>query len=298
MTFEIGRLFHIIHISEDLAPLDAWYDDVFAPIRGIMDAGYSEVEKRDASLIVIGDAIIEPMAASKVEGAAEKPVGRFFNRFGRHWHSLAWYVDDVGPLWDRMRELNVRVVTDGGEELPTRPTDGSLFTHPRDTHTQLEFYPHVMPIDPRYRDDFDPFAWEQHPLGLRRLAYATVVVDDLDQATATFVEGFGGRKISENVSDLTETSNVYVAVGDTTVVELAKPLSEDSLAGLDLARNGDMCHAVAWQVNDLDQTREYLASKGIKVLQSDEHTLLADPADTYEGVMRFTTDAIAGDPRD
>lgn len=149
-SFTIGRLFHIIHISEELAPLDAWYDDVFSPVRGIMDGGYSEIEKRDASLIVIGDAIIEPMAVSKVEGAEELPVGRFTARFGRHWHSLAWYVDDVGPLWESMQAQNIRVVTDGGVPLPTRPTGGSLFTHPRDTHTQLEFFPHVIPTDPRF----------------------------------------------------------------------------------------------------------------------------------------------------
>ncbi|MGX7681499.1 VOC family protein [Jatrophihabitans sp. DSM 45814] len=298
MPFKIGRLFHIIHVSEDLAPLDAWYDDVFAPRRGIMDGGYSEIEKRDASLIVIGDAIIEPMAASKVEGAELMPVGRFFNRFGRHWHSLAWYVDDVGPLWESMQAQNIRVVTDGGVPLPTRPTDGSLFTHPRDTHTQLEFYPHIMPVDYRFDPDFDALAWLNHPLGLRRLAYTTVVVKDLERATAVFTSGIGGTKIGENSSDLTMTRNVYVAVGDDTVVELAQPLEENSIAGRDLAANGDMCHAVTWQVTDLDQTREYLATKNIKILDSDDTTMLADPADTYNGVMRFTTESIAGDPRD
>jgi catechol 2,3-dioxygenase-like lactoylglutathione lyase family enzyme len=297
-SFTIGRLFHIIHIAEDLAPLDAWYDDVFSPIRGIMDNGYSPVEKRDASLIVIGDAIIEPMAPSKVEGAEVMPVGRFYSRFGRHWHSLAWYVDDVGPLWDSMRAQNIRVVTDGGVPLPERPTDGSLFTHPRDTHTQLEFYPHVMPIDPRYSEDFDPSAWEKHPLGLRRLAYATVVVADLEKATAFFTTGLGGTRIAEGISDLTQTRNAYVAVGEGTVVELASPLEENSLAGRDLAADGDVCHAVTWQVNDLEQARDYLASKNIAILDADDKTLIADPDTTWGGLMRFTTEAVPGDPRD
>ncbi|MCW2528369.1 MAG: hypothetical protein JWM76_3229 [Pseudonocardiales bacterium] len=298
MDFKIGRLFHIIHISEELAPLDAWYDDVFAPQRGIMDGGYSEIEKRDASLIVIGDAIIEPMAQSKVEGAEVMPVGRFTAKFGRHWHSLAWYVDDVGPLWDSMKEQNVRVVTDGGVPLPTRPTGGSLFTHPKDTHTQLEFYPHIMPVDPRYKDDFDALAWERHPLGLTRLAYATVVVKDLDHATGVFTAGIGGTKIGEGISDLTQTRYVRVAVGEDTVVELATPLEDSSIAGRDLAANGDMCHAVTWQVKDLDQAREYLATKSISILDADDTTLIADPDDTYGGVMRFTTETVAGDPRD
>ncbi|MFA7323968.1 MAG: VOC family protein [Candidatus Nanopelagicales bacterium] len=298
MSFKIGKLFHIIHISDDLAELDAWYDDVFNPTRGIMDAGYSEIEKRDASLIVIGDAIIEPMAESDVEGSELMPVGRFYSRFGRHWHSLAWYIDDVGECWESMTGQNVRVVTDGGVPLPERPTSGSLFTHPRDTHTQLEFYPHVMPVDPRYASDFDAFAWERLPLGLKRLSYATVVVADLDKATKTFTDGLGGKLIHESTSDLTGTRNVYVAVGETTVVELALPLEPDSLAGHDLAANGDMCHAVAWQVLDLDRAADYLATKGIRVIGRDATTLLADPDDTFGAPMRFTTLAIPGDPRD
>ena len=298
MSFTIGRLFHIIHISQDLEPLDAWYDDVFAPTRGIMDGGFSEIEKRDASLIVIADSMIEPMAPSKVEGAEVMPVGRFTAKFGQHWHSLAWYVDDVGPLWESMREQNIRVVTDGGVPLPTRPSGGSLFTHPKDTHTQLEFYPHIIPVDVRFKDDFDPFAWEKHPLGLRRLSSATVVVKDLDHATAVFTSGIGGKKIGEGVSDLTQCQYVLVAVGEETVVELATPLEETSMAGKDLAANGDACHAVTWQVNDLDQAREYLASKNIGIVDSDTTTLLADPADTFGGIMRFTTQVIPGDPRD
>jgi len=297
MAFTIGKLFHIIHISDNLAELDAWYDDVFNPTRGIMDNGYSPVEKRDASLIVISDAIIEPMAMSAVEGAEVMPVGRFYSRFGRHWHSLAWYIEDVGEAWDTMTDLNVRVVTDGGVALPTRPSDGSLFTHPRDTHTQLEFYPHVMPTDPRYAEGFDAHAWERYPLGLKRMAYATVVVSDLSKAQELFTNVLGGDLIHETMSDLTGTHNLYVAVGENTIVELATPTTKDSIAARDLEKNGDMCHAVAWQVVDLGRAEEFLKSKGINIIARDEHTLLANPDDTFGAPMRFTDLAIPGDPR-
>ncbi len=297
MTFTIGKLFHIIHISDDLAELDSWYDEIFQPIRGIMDNAYSEVEKRDASLIVIGDAIIEPMAASNVAGAEEMPVGRFYSRFGRHWHSLAWYLDDVGAAWQQMTDLGVRVVTDGGVPLPERPSSGSLFTHPRDTHTQLEFFPHIIPTDPRFSPDFNDLAWEQYPLGLVRMAYATVVVADIDKATNLFTNVLQGKKLHESISDLTGTRNIYVLVGENTIVEIAQPLEPGSIAGQDLASNGDMCHAVAWQVLDLDRAEKFLASKNIKIIARDEHTLIADPDDTFGAPMRFTNIQIPGDPR-
>jgi len=57
----IGDIFHIIHVSETLEPLDAFYDDVFGPRRGIMDGSYSALETRDASLVAIGNCITEPM---------------------------------------------------------------------------------------------------------------------------------------------------------------------------------------------------------------------------------------------
>jgi catechol 2,3-dioxygenase-like lactoylglutathione lyase family enzyme len=303
----IGDLFHIIHISETLQPLDAWYDDVFGPRRGIMDGGYSALEKRDASLIVIGDAIIEPMAPSKnVDGWEAMPVGRFWNRFGSHWHSLAWYCDDVGPIWERMGQRGVRMVTDGGNPIIGRPTgersetsNGSLFTHPKDTGTQLEFYPKIMAADPRRKPDWDGRHWaDSHPLGLERLAYATLVVRDLDRAIETYVEGLGGTLLHAGYSELTGTQNVYVLIGAGTIVELATPAGGDSLAAGELAAHGDMLHAVAWRIDDLAAAETHLASKGIPVIGRDEHTILADPGKTFGAPVRFTTWDVPGDPRD
>ncbi len=100
-----------------------------------------------------------------------------------------------------------------------------------------------------------------------------MVVKDLDHATAIFTSGIGGTQIGEGTSDLTQCQYVLVAVGDETVVELATPLEDSSIAGRDLAQNGDACHAVTWQVNDLDQAREYLTSKNIGIVDSDDTTV-------------------------
>ena len=60
MSFNVGKLFHVIHMSDAVAPLDDWYDDVFFPRRGVMDGNQAPSLKRDASLLVIADIIIEP----------------------------------------------------------------------------------------------------------------------------------------------------------------------------------------------------------------------------------------------
>jgi catechol 2,3-dioxygenase-like lactoylglutathione lyase family enzyme len=302
----ITDLFHIIHVSETLEPLDAFYDDVFGPRRGIMDGNYSAMEKRDASLVAIGNCIIEPMAPSKnVEGWDVMPVGRFWKKFGSHWHSLAWYCTETGAIWDQLVPRGVRMVTDGGNPLDGRPTgersatsNGSLFTHPKDTGTQLEFYPHVMPSDPRFAPGWDGEWWAaNHPLGLRRLAYATLVVRDMDRAVDMYVGGLGGKLLHEDTSALTGTRNVYVLIGADTIVELASPASGDSLAGQDLAAYGDMLHAVAFRVNSLPAAEQHLAGQGIGVIARDDHTIVADPQKTFGAPFRFTTWDVPGDPR-
>lgn len=300
----IGKLFHIIHMSETLKPLDDWYDDFYGPRRGMMDGGYSALEKRDASLVVIADAIIEPMAPStNVEGWEVMPVGRFWRKFGSRWHSLAFYCDETGPIWERMKERGVRMVTDGGNPVAGRPTGertetshGSLFTHPRDTGTQLEFYPHIMPADPRFAADWAPRWSARHPLGIDRLSHATLAGRDMDTMIDMYVEGLGGRVLHEGSSKLTGTRNAYVLLGDT-IIELAVPTDDASLAARDVAAFGDTLHAVTWRVASLDAAAEYLTAKNVPVIGRDDRTLLADPEHTFGAPVRFTTWDVPGDPR-
>ena len=42
----IGRLFHIIHMTDDLAAIEAWYEDVFSPYP-MMESSYAESLRRD-----------------------------------------------------------------------------------------------------------------------------------------------------------------------------------------------------------------------------------------------------------
>ena len=308
MSFSIGKLFHIIHMSDELAPLDAFYEEVFFPRRGMLDASFSPKQLRDASLLVIADTIIETMAPARVPGADSRPAGRFLARFGRHWHSLAWYVDDVGAAWEALRAAGVQVVA-GDDGSGDRPAGGAIYTHPRDTLAQLELYQRppedpygregrVLP-DPRLLPGWSDGWWAaHHPLGLERLAYATVVTADPDRGLRVLVDVLGGAVIHEEQSDLTGTASIYVSVGPETVVELARPVRGDTLAARDLQSNGDACHAVAFQVRDLDAAGWHLAAHGVGVLARDDRSLLCDPADTFGAPLRFTTAAVPGDPRD
>jgi hypothetical protein len=304
----IGKLFHVAHLVEDLAPLDAWYDRVFAPVRGVMDGQFAAREQRMASLLVIGDAVIEAMAPSGELEAATMPIARFLTTFGRHWHSVAWFCDDVASVWNQMERAGVRVSRAGGSR-DGAPEEGDIYSHPKDTYTQLEFYqPPVARGGPQgpgpFKDPrFEPgwtARWEasRNPLGIERMAYVSIVVPELAQAKRVYCDGVGATDLGEASSALTGSRCGYVSVGPESVLELAQPIDSHGLAGRDLASHGGMCHAVAFTVTDLDRAIQHLDRVGVGVLAGDDCTILADPDDTFGAPFRFTTWRVPGDPRD
>ena len=123
MTFKIGPIFHLIHMSDDFWPLNDWYADVFGAVEFTKSRRTSApggsfptwmVELRDASLTTVADVTFEPMSPSRyLDGWDKMPVGRFYNKFGRHWHSIAWYVDDTLALYRDLKDRNIRFFFNG-----------------------------------------------------------------------------------------------------------------------------------------------------------------------------------------
>jgi catechol 2,3-dioxygenase-like lactoylglutathione lyase family enzyme len=309
----IGDLYHVIHAGDALAPMDEWYDTVFSPRRGILDDDYFEPQVRQASMVAIADCLVEAMAPRKdVVGWESSPMGKFNARFGSHWHSVAFYADDVGALWDRLIEHGVRVVRGGKPEDGVDGRPGAftpIYTHPRDTITQLEFarrrpragvrdFALSGEVDPRYLPGWSGGWWRtNHALGVERLGYITVVSDDEDKARRIFLDVLGGKLLTEHHSSLTETHDLYVALGTQTVVQLSFPDSATSLAGRDLLMNGECLHAVAFTVRDLNAAAEFLTSKGLAITDRDDETILVDPATSFGAPYRFTTFRAPADPR-
>ncbi|SNT36574.1 VOC family protein [Rhodococcoides kyotonense] len=294
----LGKIFHLIHMTGDLPALEAWYDDVFSVRRGWMDNNYLDWERRDASLVALADVVIEPLApAFRESDWADYPLGRFYNRFGNHWHSIAWYCDDALPYWHLLRENNIRILGTAGASADEPPSaDATLFTHPRDTIAQLEIEPprDFANLDPRRRSDYDPMWWvTNHPLGLYGLSYTTVLTKDLERGKHIFVDILGGELLEVSSSALTGTDDVYVAVGES-VVQLSSPTTEDTIASRDMTANGEIHHAACFRVADLDKAEVYLASKGIKTSSRDHETILSDPATTHGVPFRWTTRLIPG----
>jgi catechol 2,3-dioxygenase-like lactoylglutathione lyase family enzyme len=306
MTFRIGKNFHIIHMTDDVRVLNLWYYDVFA-VRQFMPEGYMAAEKRDASLVLVGELCVEPLApAFRFEGWQDMPLGRFYREHGERFHSLAWYVDDgMAELYQALRQAEIECRGIGGVRLGDSYVDGPVFTHPRDTLTQLEFIPApnvpggpAMLRDPRYEPGWRASWWaDYHPLQIQKLSHVTFSTFDLDKALAVYVDRLHGTLLYEAENPALNSRSMFVLLGEDLVIELAQPAGDGPLkADMDRFRSG--IYAVAFKVRDLDDARRYLERKGVKVSWSDEPVaFVTDPETTHGVVMGFTTWDVPGDPR-
>lgn len=297
----LGKFFHLIHVVDDLDAADEFYDRVFGRQR-FMTHQWGETEKRWATLGLIGDFMMETIEASSDPADAGMPLSRFHARFGQHLHSLSWYVDEaeLRTLFRRLRAGGIRVARPGGGLFSSEDEVGvTLFTHPKDTHGQLEFQAfdeRWSTYDPRFVPGWSDDFWRrEHPLGIDGPSHLTTVVADLDQAREVYADALGGRVLHEEATE--DARSVFVLVGTDTVVELARPRHADSAPGRDLAVNGELPHAMTWRVVDLDATERHLEKVGVGVRERAGDTLTVDPADAFGAVLSFTTRTIPGDPR-
>jgi catechol 2,3-dioxygenase-like lactoylglutathione lyase family enzyme len=302
MSFKLGQNFHIIHMAGDLKELDAWYYDIFS-VQRFMPDSYMPAEIRDASLVLLGNLCLEPLApAFRVEGWDAKPLGRFYRRLGQRFHSLAWYVDEgMDDLFHSLRGAGIRCYGTGGVPLAGEEPPQTVFTHPRDTFTQLEFVARDVSEslrDPRVRPGWSPGWWaDRHPLHIQKFSHATVSTQDLSTALEVYVGVLQGRLVHESDDESNRTSRAFVLVGDDLMVELAQPRDESSAIAQDMRRFHESIYSVTYKVADLVEAEEYLTAKGVKFSTNDGVTLVTDPATTHGCVMAFTNWSIPGDPR-
>jgi catechol 2,3-dioxygenase-like lactoylglutathione lyase family enzyme len=304
-VFTIGRNFHVIHMSDDIEALDAWYDDVFSVTRWVTNNVSPEL-RRIASLVGIGDLCIEPMQPTfDIDGWDTVPLGRFFKRWGQQWHSIAWYVDDVEGLTelrDRLESADVELLgLLGGrlEHAADAPEDRPIFTHPNSTLTQLEFMvPTSFITDPRLHVSYRSTWWhDTHPLHIRKHSHFTLATRDLDRARKMYVDVIGGTVLHEGQNDLLKTRSIFVAVGQGDVVELAEPLESGTPIADYLDVNHHGLFSVWLQVEDVGAAARYLASKGVEPRAEDSETFVSDPATTFGVHWGFTTAEIPHDSR-
>ena len=295
VMFKIGKLFHLTQVVDDLERVDRWYDDVFSVER--FYNGYEELAGRNASLIAIGDVILEPMTPAKVEPLKNPSVKRFHDRFGQHLHSIAWYVDDVQAISSRLDDAGLRLFNIVGKQVKPPHKAAAIWTHPRETPGQLEFavYGDYL-ADPRMKPGWSNERWRSHPLGIERASSIGIAVSDLAKAKRLYCDVLDGTLLLEETIPGRKRS-VFVAIGEDSVVELAEPLSPDSIEGRELARNGEGIYSLILRTNNLARARDYLRSKGQRPDAEGTDTMVLDANQAFGMRLGFTQRALPNDSR-
>lgn len=282
MTFELGQLAQIIHVTDDLSAARHLYGTVFAGESYY--EGYSTFEKRDASIYAIGDITIEPMSPSDEPGASDTPVGRFLTRFGSRLHSIAINATGVRSFADHLVGKGVRVVGPGGSPLDSITNDPpvSIYTHPSDTRFLIEivdFGAPLMRTSPRLDPDWDPSSWaDDHPLGLTGWSHVTAAVRDVDASVEFFADVFGANVISApTASD--DGVAARIRLGSESVVELLQPAAGTAHAA-SLERDGEGLVELTLTVREVGRAADYLQLTGVTGTRTCDGALVLDTATT------------------
>ena len=286
----IGRLYHVIHIVDDLDVAQSFYGSVF-PLETYTDHEWSDYDKRLASLSILTENfVIELIQPSHAEEDLDVSLPKFAHRFGSRLHSMAWFSDDVSGLAERFEAAGIRVLGGGY---------GTIFTHPKDTFGQLQFQtgpPEVAVPDPRLEPGWTlSTASIEHPLGLVRASHVTTMVSNLDAAVKLYRGPLDGQLLHERVDD--DARHAFFLVGTDTVVDLAEPVRAGTALRDDLERNGQLPHSCTFLVRDLDVARRHLADVDVPTVHVDESTVLIDPTVSLGARIELTDEPVPGDPR-
>ncbi len=293
--FRIGSEFHLLHVVSDLDAADAWYDRVFAVRRFVRN--YMKAAMRKASLVLIGDFVMEPAQPVQQPGWEKSALGKFYSRCGQHFHSLAWYVNDLRETCQRLSDHKIRLFDMIGKPVADPGHGDAVWTHPQDTHAAFEFA--VAPrffIDPRLQPGWSiTFPRDQHPLGIERASHITMLFKDLSHARRVYQDALGAKQIYEQETPEQKRS-IFYSVGEDTIIEAAQPLSISSPEGRELEQAGEGIFSVTFKTRDLNRAADHLRSNNVR-FESSGHSLVINRDDAFGMVLGFTDQDIPNDPR-
>jgi hypothetical protein len=304
--FGFGLMYHVIHLNDDLTTLMDWYRKVFdADVWWPADGpNLSEIEDRYAALLNVSDLCVEPMAPRQPIND-RFPVGRFYLRHGRRFHSLGFLVDDIEGFARSLIERDVYIGLPGGGRMEEVPPDIYYFyPSPRSTGGLMAqitrntdgAYSAAVGDDPRIQEDWDVRArrWSEHPLGIRRFGYATMAVSDVDATKKMLEDMWHAVPVYDGVDDGRGVRSSFVQLGHF-LIEVASPLTDGPMAE-HIARFGDMLYQLTFLVHDLDAVERYLPSVGVRCARTAPTVVIADVDDCLGANYAFSNETCPGDP--
>jgi|GEM_PF-4197113 len=316
-SYSVTRMFHPTHHVPDLEAVVEWFRRVFGRESRTLSGTpqQAEIERHRpgyptqySAFTPIGEVLFETLAphllvknGRQSYPSVDRPILRDF----------AWYVDGVGDLYPRLHEEGIRTIRQHGSDPDAEPPRAEFadlilyWADPADAGLRYEFYdPRGGMLDHRKdpawsladAPDCDPAV---DPLGILLCSHHTVLTARPERALRLLVDILHGTVIDAGRNEQWETESTFVAIGDG-VIEVGRPLREDSPAAADLRSRGgtDAYHGITWCVRDLDAVKDHLGRQKVGLQSEEETMVITDPADSIGIPFGFTTRLIAGDTRE
>jgi hypothetical protein len=305
--YGFGLMYHVIHLSDDVPALNDWYRKVFdGDVWWCADEpNWSPVEDRYAALLNVSDLCVETMAP-KLPADERFPVGRYFLRHGRRFHSLGCLVDDIEGFARHLLDHDVYIGLPGGGRMEEVPPDIYYFyPSPRSvgglmvqiTRNTDGAHSAAVGDDPRLQDDWDVRArrWSEHLLGIRRLGYATMAVTDVDATRAVLEKLWLAVPVHDCVDEGRGVRSSFLQLGHL-LLEVASPLEAGGPMAEHVERFGDMLYQLTFRVDDLDAVERYLPSVGVRCRRTSDAVVTANADDCLGANYAFSTETCPNDP--
>lgn len=298
--YGMGQMIHVIHMTDDVEKLNRFYEDVFGGLcyLGVDEPNWLEIEDRWAGLWMVSDVCIETMAPNMPVDVT-KPVGKFYDKYGQHLHSVGYKVEDLPGLADRLLEKGVYIGAPGGGKIEKLDPEVQYFyPSPRDTAgLMVEMCRMDMPNDPRDNETWSSLVkmWRSHPLTIERFSYVTLGVKDLESAVKTYVDVMQAVPIESGVDDDMQAKYLTMQLGDC-LLQLAEPLEADSDLGRHVEKWGNMIYSLRFKVLDIASAEAWLTKKGIRTHKLRDGLIMTDVEDSHGAPIFFSDEEIEGDP--
>jgi catechol 2,3-dioxygenase-like lactoylglutathione lyase family enzyme len=111
-----------------------------------------------------------------------------------------------------------------------------------------------------------------------------VVVKDLERAVEIY-RALGADVVGKD--DLADDARCRIRLGANTTVELIKPRTEDTLAGIDLASNGEIMHSCIFETSNLASAEAHLAEHGVDIAERGSERFITNPSTCHGAVFEF-----------
>ena len=255
---KVLRVVHTIHATYDIARCRALYLDALGGL--IFYEGYLASEDRDATLLYVGDHMIEPIAP-RTPADHSKPFARMMARTGESFHSFEIAVASAPEAWEQLVEADCQVTPEaGGYFFVRRESTGGIL---------LEVCDVAMPNDPADRPGWTGCIGRGHASGVIGLNHLAAVVPDAETALTFFTTVLDGRLIEDDsIAAPQPARRCLVGLGDTDI-SLIEPDGSGGVLDAFLGRSQNGIYALVWQVADLERARNHFRALGLDTTTED-----------------------------